>query len=494
MATPITSNALNFTASGAAASINSVNGATGETRFSDLLRGQILNGASARASGMEFPTRMNAANATSAHAAQATREPERTASPADRPRTRAAAREPERAGKSANSNPPARETGQSTAKKTQKASDTHRAERPEATEEHAQNALNPRDSTSEVADNASRTQDSAANARIDPGIATTPAATIAALLGGIAVEANADVDAETAADHGASDTLHAERLNPLLAQTGDDAAESTEEDETDTGGTGTPRYQGATSADESAPHGRAAAAAKTGGDAATPIHIAAGATLNSAAASGAHAEMLAARAQGAALNAANASNAANAANATNSTNATNTNTNAMPLLNMPRLAGQPGASALQFSIPAGMGQSAWAEEVGNRVMWMLGRAESRAELLLTPPNLGKVEVSINLNGDHGTAQFLASSQAARDALEQAMPRLRELLAQAGISLGEASVNTSSESQPRSEEESGARHGHAAGHAGSNEGGHDDATPVTSANWTRLDNGLVNTFA
>ena len=493
MATPITSNALNFTASGAAASINSVNGATGETRFSDLLRGQILNGASARASGMEFPTRMNAANATSAHAAQATREPERTASPADRPRTRAAAREPERAGKSAHSNPPARETGQSTAKKTQKASDTHRAERPEATEEHAQNALNPRDST-DAADNASRTQNSAADARIDPGMATTPAATIAALLGGIAVaEANTDVDAETAADHAASDTLRTERAHPLLAQTGDDAADTAGEEEADTGGasretsTGTPRHQGATPADESATHARAAAAIKDGGDAATPIHIAAGASVNAAAAAGARAEMLAAHAQGA------APNAANTANTTNPNNAAGT-TNAMPLLNMPRLAGQPGAPALQFSIPAGMGQNAWAEEVGNRVMWMLGRAESRAELILTPPNLGKVEVSINLNGDHGTAQFLASSQAARDALEQAMPRLRELLAQAGISLGEASVNTSSESQPRSEEEPDARHRHPAGDAGSNEADHDNATPVTRANWTRLDNGLVNTFA
>jgi hypothetical protein len=37
---------------------------------------------------------------------------------------------------------------------------------------------------------------------------------------------------------------------------------------------------------------------------------------------------------------------------------------------------------------------AWPEEVGNRVSWMVGQHESQAELTLTPPQLGKIEVSI----------------------------------------------------------------------------------------------------
>ncbi len=101
---------------------------------------------------------------------------------------------------------------------------------------------------------------------------------------------------------------------------------------------------------------------------------------------------------------------------------------------------QPATPQLPVYTPAG--QEAWAEDVGNQVRWMLGRAESKAELVLTPPNLGKLEVSINLNGDQTTAQFIASSQAARDALERAMPQLREVLQQAGIMLGDANVSTS----------------------------------------------------
>jgi flagellar hook-length control protein FliK len=157
--------------------------------------------------------------------------------------------------------------------------------------------------------------------------------------------------------------------------------------------------------------------------------------------------------------------------------------------NFLRAPAQENALLPRFTVSAAIGQGAWAEETGNKIMWMLGRAESRAELILTPPHLGKVEVSINLNGEQTAAQFVASSQAAREALEQAMPRLRELFAQAGIELGKASVDTSSEGRTQD----GGQTPHTAGGAG-HDGGNDDATGVTSAAWTRPDNGLINTFA
>lgn len=98
----------------------------------------------------------------------------------------------------------------------------------------------------------------------------------------------------------------------------------------------------------------------------------------------------------------------------------------------------------QLPITLSAGHRGWAAEVGNQVSWMVGRNEARAELQLTPPSLGKLGVSIQVNGEQTTAQFVAASQAARDALEQAMPRLREVLQQAGIELGETHVSTSNE--------------------------------------------------
>ncbi len=150
-----------------------------------------------------------------------------------------------------------------------------------------------------------------------------------------------------------------------------------------------------------------------------------------------------------------------------------------------------GAAATMPQLPVSTpaGRSAWAEDVGNQVRWMLGRAESKAELVLTPPNLGKLEVSINLNGDQTTAQFVASNQAAREALEQSLPRLREILQQAGISLGQTSVSTSGEQQAGAEGNgSGGRGGR------SNDSGEALAEGGSASAWLRQHDGLVDTFA
>lgn len=153
-----------------------------------------------------------------------------------------------------------------------------------------------------------------------------------------------------------------------------------------------------------------------------------------------------------------------------------------------RQTGQLPATAPQLPVATPAGQSGWADEVGSRVMWMIGRAESKAELVLTPPNLGKVEVSINLNGDQTTAQFVAATQAARDALEQAMPRLRELLAQSGISLGQTGVSTSGDQQGAGDGNTrGGGRGTAAGSMEAGEAG-------VAKTWTRQTVGLVDTFA
>ncbi|WP_407278263.1 flagellar hook-length control protein FliK [Aromatoleum evansii] len=146
---------------------------------------------------------------------------------------------------------------------------------------------------------------------------------------------------------------------------------------------------------------------------------------------------------------------------------------------------------LQVHTPAG--QRAWAEDVGNRMMWMVGRNESKAELVLTPAHLGKIEVSIQVNGDQTTAHFVAASAAARDALEQALPRLREVLQQAGINLGEANVSTQGDQRARQDSGSGSGRGRR-GADGSNPVGDARTTPLAPASWSRTGLGMVDTFA
>lgn len=142
------------------------------------------------------------------------------------------------------------------------------------------------------------------------------------------------------------------------------------------------------------------------------------------------------------------------------------------------------AAPLPIHVATPAGSPVWPEEVGNRVSWMVRQHESQAELTLTPPQLGKIEVSITVSGDQTSAQFVAATPAARELIEQSLPRLREILEQSGISLGQADVGTSGQ---RGE---GGQHT-PRGRLGSDGNAASAGAPAL---WQRRGEGLVDTFA
>jgi len=157
---------------------------------------------------------------------------------------------------------------------------------------------------------------------------------------------------------------------------------------------------------------------------------------------------------------------------------------AAPLAQTAPSSGTPSPSVMRIDTP--VGGRGWDTEVGQKVVLMASRQESRAELTLTPPQLGKVEITISINGDQSSATFVSASPAAREALEQALPRLREMLAEAGITLGQASVNAESAQRDRDESPADGRGGRLRADAA-----HD---AESSTQWVRRSSGLVDTFA
>lgn len=129
----------------------------------------------------------------------------------------------------------------------------------------------------------------------------------------------------------------------------------------------------------------------------------------------------------------------------------------------------------------------WHEDLGTKVAMLIGKDVSAAELVLTPPNLGRIEVELVVNGDQTSAVFVAASPAARDALEQALPKLREFLADAGIELSQASVGGETPNgRGRSDGQAHARGSSAADAASGGEA-------ALAATVRRID-GMVDTFA
>ena len=94
------------------------------------------------------------------------------------------------------------------------------------------------------------------------------------------------------------------------------------------------------------------------------------------------------------------------------------------------------------------GQNQFAE----KIRWIVNARNSFAEIRLDPPDLGSVQVKVSTAGETATVSFVVQSQQARDALDQATPRLREMLAQQGIELGQSSVQQESQQQQEQQQD------------------------------------------
>lgn len=100
-------------------------------------------------------------------------------------------------------------------------------------------------------------------------------------------------------------------------------------------------------------------------------------------------------------------------------------------------------SPIPASINTPVANHAWADDFSQKIVWVTSQHGQSAELRLNPPQLGPLEVLIKVSGDQATAIFTSSHAVVRDAIEQAMPKLREMLADNGIMLGNATVSDQS---------------------------------------------------
>ncbi len=135
-----------------------------------------------------------------------------------------------------------------------------------------------------------------------------------------------------------------------------------------------------------------------------------------------------------------------------------------------------------FAMQLPLRAQGWDGEFSQRVLWMAGSRTQWAEITLNPPNLGNVEVRLSLNGNEAGAQFYSPHSSVRDAIDASLPRLRDMLAEAGITLGDTQVSAESFSERRGQ-------GPATGYAGSR--GTPQDSPEQPA--VRAGRGLVDLF-
>lgn len=113
---------------------------------------------------------------------------------------------------------------------------------------------------------------------------------------------------------------------------------------------------------------------------------------------------------------------------------------------LPAMEGGTPRSAIPVThIDTPVTQAEWGSALGQRVVWMIGRDAHAAEMHLNPPHLGPIDVVLSIDNDRTHIAFVAPHAVVRDAIETALPALREALAGSGITLGNATVSAEASS-------------------------------------------------
>jgi flagellar hook-length control protein FliK len=112
----------------------------------------------------------------------------------------------------------------------------------------------------------------------------------------------------------------------------------------------------------------------------------------------------------------------------------------------PTESANPATNTLKLAIDTPVQQPKWADNLSGRVAWMVMNNQQSAQISLNPAELGPIEVKVSLNNDQASVNFYAHNNTVRDAIEEAFPRLRDMLNENGLNLGQTSVSDQSLSQ------------------------------------------------
>jgi flagellar hook-length control protein FliK len=84
-------------------------------------------------------------------------------------------------------------------------------------------------------------------------------------------------------------------------------------------------------------------------------------------------------------------------------------------------------------------QNNWGRALGHQLSWLVNNRMQEAEIRVNPPELGPLAIRMSLHQNQTNVAFFCHEAAVREAIENALPRLREMLDNQGISLNQAQV-------------------------------------------------------
>ena len=143
-----------------------------------------------------------------------------------------------------------------------------------------------------------------------------------------------------------------------------------------------------------------------------------------------------------------------------------------------------------FNIDAAVGDQDWGRQFSERVGWVIHAKLPNAQLRLNPEHLGPIEMSIEVDELQARVQFAAANGMTREAIEQQLPRLREMLEQQGLNLQQADVGDMARQDRQADADTADEY---LSDASQTSGATDDAEPHAPVRQPLREVGLIDTF-
>ncbi|MCK4840661.1 MAG: flagellar hook-length control protein FliK [Methylococcales bacterium] len=96
----------------------------------------------------------------------------------------------------------------------------------------------------------------------------------------------------------------------------------------------------------------------------------------------------------------------------------------------------------------------WNKEVAEKVIWMHKQAIPSAELRLNPAHLGPITIKIDVTQEQATVAFTVQHAAVKEAIEAALPKLREMFSGQQLNLVDVNVSQDDRSQRQQQDFAG----------------------------------------
>ncbi|MGF2685012.1 flagellar hook-length control protein FliK [Marinobacter sp. DUT-3] len=113
-----------------------------------------------------------------------------------------------------------------------------------------------------------------------------------------------------------------------------------------------------------------------------------------------------------------------------------------------------GLKGYATSVDVPVGHAEWGDKMVGKLTWLTANKLSVAEIHLTPPDMGPMEVRVQVHQEQANITVHAANPAVRDQLELHSHRLRDMLSEQGLSLEQFDVADSAQRQTNGQDADG----------------------------------------